>query len=485
MTPRPPITRQQVVAQLWRDGDLEYLLHGGQVQVLKAFASNPARRFVLECARRWGKSWMACVVALMFALQRPKAQIRYAAPTGKMVRKIILPIMRELLEDCPANLRPTWNSQEGVWRFPNGSEIHIAGCDNGGADSLRGTSCDLAIVDEAGFVDDLHYLVTSVLWPQLLTVDGRMLLVSTPATSPEHAFTAYCVEAETSGAHFHATVYDAPHITGEMVEEYQREAGGADSAAWQREGMAMRVTDPSRVIIPEWAALEPVVVVDDYPRPEYFHTWVSGDLGFIDLAVFALAYVDFKESLLIVEDEVEAQRSKSTDLNVKVARKERELGYVGERSPRLRVIDATAITVADMDERVNVATGERAAKDEKGFDVHPMLWQVASKDDADAALNALRVGLRGVRIHRRCKTIISHCRHGIWNKARSSYERIEVDGVRHHFDGIDALKYLVRHADVRLNPYPLRPPGLTADNHHIPPMRPTNGAAVSGLFRRS
>jgi len=477
MTPAPASVR----AQLWRNGDLEYLLHAGQVKVLLAFAACSVRRFVLNCARRWGKSWFACVLCLMFAFQRPKAQVRYAAPTQRMVRKIILPIMRELLEDCPEDLRPRWNSQEGVWSFPNGSEIHIAGCDNGGADALRGTSTDLAVIDEAGFIDDLDYLIQSVLMPQLLTVDGRLFIASTPSPSPDHAYSEYCDEAQSNGAYYHATIYDAPHISAEQREEFFREAGGERSIAARREYFAERVVDASRVVVPEFAALEAAIVVDDWPRPEHFYTWVGGDIGFVDLAVFALSYVDFRAGLLIIEDEVEAQRAKSTDINVMVARKERELGYVGERRPRLRVIDAALITVADMDERVDVVKGERARRDQVGPEVHEMVWTVASKDDADAALNALRVDLRRIRIHRRCKTIISHLRNGIWNRARSSYERVERNGVRHHFDGIDAVKYLNRHVDLRLNPFPLLPPGVSHDTHYIaPPKRP----AVASLFGR-
>jgi hypothetical protein len=478
-------TRVAVVHALWRDADLEYLLHAGQVGVLLAFASSSSRRFVVECARRWGKSWFACVLAVMYALQRPGAQIRYAAPTQRMVRKIITPLMRDILEDCPEEMRATWNSQEGVWRFPNGSEIHVAGCDNGGADALRGTSTDLAIVDEAGFVDDLEYLVQSVLLPQLLTVDGRMLLISTPSVSPDHAWTHYCEEAEKADSYYHATIYDAPHISAEQREEFFREAGGEHTVAARRELLAERVVDETRAVVPEFAPLEKELV-REWPRPEYFNTFVSGDIGFVDLAVFALGYVDFHAAKLVVEDEVSMQRSKSTDINVAVARKERALW--GTQRPKLRVIDAAAITVADMDERVNVETGERATKDDRGTDVHAMDWQLAQKDEADAALNALRlaIGERRVIINPRCKTIVAHLRGGIWNKSRTSYERVERGGVRHHFDGIDAVKYLVRHADMRANPFPMQwqRPGVSLDTHMLIPASRPQERALSSLFRR-
>ena len=476
--------RRDVVHAFYRDGDLEFLLHGGQSAVLYAFADSTARRFVVECARRWGKSWFACVLCVMYALQRPGAQIRYAAPTKDMVRKIINPLMRKILADCPDDIRPTWNVQDGVWRFPNGSELHVAGCDQGGADRLRGTSTDLAVVDEAGFVDDLEYLVTSVLLPQLLTVDGRMVLISTPSVSPDHAWTTYCEEAEKTDAYYHATIYDAPHITAEQREEFFREAGGEKSIAARRELLAERVIDETRAVVPEFAAAE-ASIVREHPRPSHFHAFVAGDIGFVDLAVFLFSYVDFRAGLLVVEDEVAMQRAKSTDINVAVARKERELW--GTQRPKLRVIDAALITVADMDERVDVTRGERAHALTPEADVHEMRWHLAQKDEADAALNALRVFLPKLVIHPRCATFRAHMRGGIWNKSRTSYERVDRGGVRHHFDGIDAGKYLVRHADMHANPYPMdwQRPGVSLDTHMVIPATPPQKRALASLFRRT
>jgi hypothetical protein len=54
---------------------------------------------------------------------------------------------------------------------------------------------------------------------------------------------------------------------------------------------------------------------------------------------------------------------------------------------------------------------------------------------------------------------------GIWNPARTSYARSKGLG---HFDGIDAVKYLCRHANLRSNPTPALPPGVTSQTHHIP-----------------
>jgi hypothetical protein len=79
----------------------------------------------------------------------------------------------------------------------------------------------------------------------------------------------------------------------------------------------------------------------------------------------------------------------------------------------------------------------------------------ARKDDADAALNALRFRIqrRQVKVARKCTTVIAHLRNAIWNKAKTSFER---SGQFGHFDAVDACKYLVRHVDWDKNPYPDR-----------------------------
>ena len=149
--------RHAIVAELWRRGSLGRVggLHSSQREIHAQYYAAAGRVFVLCCSRRWGKSLLCCLLALECALSKPNASVRYAAPTGKMARRIVVPHMRRLLALCPEKLRPKFDAQALTWTFPNGSEIVLAGCDSGNAESLRGTSMDLGIVDEGGFMDDL------------------------------------------------------------------------------------------------------------------------------------------------------------------------------------------------------------------------------------------------------------------------------------------------------------------------------------------
>jgi hypothetical protein len=71
----------------------------------------------------------------------------------------------------------------------------------------------------------------------------------------------------------------------------------------------------------------------------------------------------------------------------------------------------------------------------------------------EATVNKLRMLVRDrqIRINPRCKNLIAHLKAGVWNKARSGWERIDGYG---HFDFIDALRYGVHHLDRQHDPSP-------------------------------
>lgn len=472
MTAAEQLTTEQIESALWRTPDLTYLLNDVQEDLFDRFRQSSSRVFVANCARRFGKDRSACIMAIQACLEAPNVQVRYAAPTAKMVKTIIGPHLRSLLESCPPELRPQERVQEGIWRFPNGSEIHVAGTDNNGADRLRGVATDLAIISEAGFVDDLEYLVHSVLMPQLLTTDGRILLISTPPVTPAHPFLAYCARAEGEGAYVKRTIHDAPHISAAQIEEFCAEAGGQNTSTWRREYLCEFVVDEESAVIPEFARYEHTIVTP-FDLPDHFDAYVSTDVGFYDLTFTVFAVTDFEHAQTLIVDELVHRQSTSDVIDADIEAKERELwpDLLSERhfethphhvAPR-RVVDAPPIVIAELRKRGRS-------------------WVPARKDDADAALNALRLAVSGqkLRIHPRCQRLCSHLRHAVWNKARTSFER---SGDFGHFDGVDAAKYLTRSVDTRRNPYPALAPGVSERTHWIP-KRPEQNKGATALFRR-
>lgn len=454
------ITQDYLLDKVWREPDLSYLLHPGQVELRDAFRSASSRLWAGRIARRFGKSFWACVDAVEYALGTPAAAIKYAAPTAKMVRTIVAPHMRTILADCPADIRPRHYRQEGIWVFPNGSEIHVAGCDAGGADRLRGTSLDRGYVDEAGFIDDLRYVLEDVLLPQTLTTGGRIAVISTPATTPAHDFTRVCAEAAVRGELMVRTVYQAPHIDRAAADELIAEYGGITSARARREYMAEEVVDDEAAIVPEFHAHE-TAILDVPPMPTHRDCYVIGDLGYVDLSFFIFGYYDFREARFVVEDELVFTNASTSDIVPVVQAKERELW--GERHRVDRFLDAEPQVLAEYSKQ-----GYRSA--------------ACRRDNLEAAVNDLRVqtARHQYAIRPECEKLRAHLRYGVWNKARTGFDRLEGYG---HFDGVAALMYAVRHVSRKRNPYPPHG-GAKPSTHWIPPTPPTEqDKALAGLMK--
>lgn len=448
-------TTEELKEIAWRQGNLSYLLHRGQREAKAAFHdAKESLVYVICCSRRYGKSYLACVMSIEEALKKPGAQVRYAAQTKDAVKKIVRPLMSQILEECPKDLKPVHTRNEGVYRFPNGSEIHVAGAEAGAAERLRGTSTDFAVIDEAGFIDetnggeDLENLVNDVLMPQTLTTGGRILLISTPAKSASHAFQLkYCLRAEAEGAYLHRTIYDAPHIDEKTREKYMKEAGGEDSPTWQREYLARVIVDATVAVIPEFSIKERDIVRVPPERPEFFDAYVGADLGYHDLTAVLFGYYHFPEAKIIVEDELIFHKTNSGAIVDAIREKEAELW--GSQEPRKRVADVKQQIIRDL----SVDYG--------------MKFRQPKKDDKDAAINQLRLAIADEKliIAPNCVNTIAHLKAAIWNKSRTEFAR---SGQFGHFDAVDALIYLIREVNRNANPFP-QGRGLSHDTHYIPP----------------
>ena len=438
---------------LWRAGDLSYLLLRQQIEAAEAWRRSWARsrKFYLECSRRFGKSFLFCVEAVTTALLRPGNIVRYAAPTAKMVGTIVAPHMRDILADAPEDMCPRFHRQDGVWRFPNGSEIHVAGCDSGGAERLRGAYADLCIVDEAAMIDAVGNVVSAILMPQTLTRDGRILIGSTPGYSPEHDAFRLAEDCRRVESYIHATIYACEHITPAQIEEYQAEAGGPLSTTWRREYLAEWVVDSERAVVPEWVTVRDLAI-DETERPSHFVAIVAADIGFNDLTVGLGGFWHFDRACAVIEDEFVCEGQTSADIDAACAMMEQRRGY---RPDILHVADAPPIVIAEM------AKARHAAGRLGGWAA--VTKSSAAKGSDDAMLAALRRDIAArvdnekqrlsgkILIHPRCRTLIGHLGSAIWNRSRTSFER---SGTMGHFDAVDALTYFMRHVDRHTNPYP-------------------------------
>ncbi len=477
---------------LWRAGDLSFLLHRGQEEVIENFRTNGQRRTVWNLSRRFGKSWGALVDAAEFGSkgeayrqwaspetvkQDIALDLRYAAPEKSQVREIIFPHLRDIFATAPPEMQAKPNANTGKWHFPNGSTLHIAGANKKGADRLRGTGCHRCYVDEARDIDDLWYLVKDVLTPQLLTTDGKMLIFSTPPEVPDHAFVDLIQQAEVKGAYSHKTIYDAPHITPEKIEEFLADYNGEDDPAWIREYLARIIVDPTRVAFPEMAAVsdddDPESIIRAVPQPGYFFPHVIGDLGFSHWTVILFGYYHWELGIDVIEREYVTRQSTSETISSNVDRIERELW--GNRRVKARRADGQPQTLADLSNHEM----QHPSIDDGQF------WISVRNTDPEAACNGarVRIGRRRVAIHPDCKILISHLRYARKKRGRTfTFEEHVEDG--HHYDAASAFMYFCRDLDRHTNPLPLIPKGVTEGTHFIHPgLRRRIRDQKLGLFR--
>jgi hypothetical protein len=481
------ISRDEAIEHLWRKGILTWKLDSCQRQLYDTFKYSNSRRVVWSCSRRLGKSWTLLIIAIETALQVPDAQIKYAAPTAKMVRKIIQPTLKEIWKDCPADLIPKFDRHEGAYTFLNGSKLFIEGLSDGNAENLRGTSMDLGIIDEGAFVSDLKYVVNSILLPQTATTGGRILMASTPPKSPQHSWIDYMREAQLDGAFIKKTIWDwykdtredQPHhkdrMSKETITELCLSSGGKHTTDWRREYLVEVILDEEDAILPEFNNELKEEITKEQELPPFYDSYVSMDIGFTDYHAVLFAYLDFKRSKLVISDEILVQgKATNTHILAKlIQQKEKELWHDPMTDeaipPYMRVADDDMITLNDMNQ------------------IHHLTFIPTKKDNKEAAINDARIRLASgqIEINPRCKNLLLQLETGIYQRTRDgvvkkSFARSAGLG---HFDLIDAFIYLIRNVQWNKNPYPAN---YGLDGVFISPKREEpiskTSQALKGLF---
>lgn len=473
---------------LWRSGRLGWALDSNQRRIYDQIKQSKARTFIIDVARRVGKTTIKLGIAMEVALTRKRARIPYVAGTQDAIKEFVLPVFEWFLSlDVPEDIRPFYRERDGHIIFPS-TESHIAlvGLDLH-PDRARGPAADLICIDEGGFVPRLQYVMRNVLVPQM---QGRpwckMIVGSTPPISSTHYFSQLVIEARAKGPeHYaHSTMYDNPRLSDAEKKEFCELAGGENSIDHMRENLAMHISDPTLQIVPEFnlartpdelkAGRTPAAIVQEVERPSHFDAYVSMDPGFSDLTAGLFAYYHFPLAKIVVEHDMALSRANTETIATEIKRIEKLLWEHkthsgGKPQPLLRVSDIDQRLVADL------------AKD------HRLYFLPTQKDDALAALNQVRLmfARRQILIHPRCTALIAHLEAGVWKKGkRDNLSDFDRSGECGHFDCIAALVYLVRNVNRNRNPFPAYLHGEAAPGHWMPPAESKSGLAKAFLPRR-
>ena len=441
------LSKQEIKNELWARGQLSFKLHPVQKEMYNIFYSAPEHTtMVWNLARQSGKSYLLGVLSLETCLRKPNSIVKLLSDTKVHVESIIQPLIELLLEDCPEYLKPEYSKTKYKYIFPNGSQLQLAGSDNGHYERLRGQKTDLVLVDEAGFCSKLKYIVRSVLIPTTTHTGGKVVLASTSPIDPKHDFIEFMERAELQGRLTKKTIYDNPMLTKEQMESLIEELGGIDSPDCRRELFCEIIRDESTVLFPEFDEDLKKQIVKEWDKPVHFDAYVGMDLGYKDLTVAIFGYYDFRHDKIIIEDEivVRGRDLKLPEFTQQLIETEKRLWtnpLTGElNKPYLRVSDINYIVTEEISRLSD----------------YQIIFQPANKKDNDAALNHLRVLLASgkIIINPRCETLIRHlsgCRWKNHSATDRTFARSADDG---HFDAVDAVKYLVRAINRNRNPYP-------------------------------
>ena len=436
--------KQDAIDKLWRKGILHWKLKGKQKQIYDHFRNGEDDIVSCMISRQFGKSFAMCLIAIETCIETPGAIVKYACPTQKMVQRVIIPRVKDIIADCPVDMKPEWKTQEKEWLFPNGSSIQIAGTDNGNYDNLRGGSAHLCIADEAGFMDELETIIYSVLAPTTDTTDGQIYLASTPNDKdPNHDFHELFVRPlMAAGKLLKLTYVDSPLIDEKKkLRILSRYPGGEKNIKFRCEYLCELPTISETSVIPEFVDVRDEIV-KELPAPAVCDFYTSMDLGFKDLTVALFAYYDHTNKLLVVLDEyvINGPDLKTNILNEQIRRKESLLftDSLGSVEPTLRVMDNNNLML------INELSS-----------TYDLRFFPTAKHNKEQAVDSVRrwVEQKKIIIHPRCKNLLYHIENAQWHYTRAGTYTGKFKNLKgndsaglltSHADALDALIYLLR-----------------------------------------
>jgi len=435
-------------ALAWHRGDIKPILHAGQLKIEEAFENSPHQMHVLLCARGFGKTFWGCGKGSAVIASKDRARVKIATEYQTDLESFILPNFDQVLDTCPEEIRPVWKSSKSRFIAPKTmGTLDLIGLDRK-PNGLRGQhNVDLIVLEEAGFISKLEQIYKSVIIP--ITTHrpkSRIAVISTPPESLDHFFWTLVDIAESKGALTVLTIYDNPMITPEQIDRLAEAMGGKNSTQFRREMMCERVSEESRMVLPEFRTERHV---REGQRDEYFPFYLKSsslDSGVRDLTVQLFAYYDWKRAKVVIEDEM--VMGGRDVLTSRIFSRTREIeSALDYKKVRRHADNDNLILLQDLNKLANDAKVESGHADAQ---VH---WVPTRKDSLEASINLVREALTldQLEIHPRCKHLIGTCKTALWNKQRTDLQRSEVYG---HADAIMALVYLLRNIDKHTNPIP-------------------------------
>jgi len=229
--------------------------------------NDPKRFKVVAAGRRCGKSRLAAWKLIIKALETPKVDVFYVAPTQGQARDI----MWSVLEELAFPVTETKHVNNMQFKLINGSKISLKGADR--PDTMRGVSLEYLVMDE--YADMKPQVWEEVLRPALADRQGGALFIGTPK-GRNHFYDLYIygdTAKDPSYKAWHFTSYNNPLLKREEIELAKQ---SMSSYAFRQEFMASFEALGSEIFKEEWVQF-------DEEEPQFGDYYIAVDLaGFVD-----------------------------------------------------------------------------------------------------------------------------------------------------------------------------------------------------------
>lgn len=449
-----PDQRKEATHLAWSYGRLTYLMRNTQRRIKQAWMNsrNDYRKFYIESTRRLGKSSLLLILFSEECISSPNKKCGFFAPVKDGLLDYIEPLIQKTYEDCPESLRPVFDRQRFMLRFPNGSSIIFRGSNNQQHRVRRGQEFHIAGIDEARDVDNLTELIDSVVFPSLFSTDGYLIISSTPADTRSHPLFAIRTRAKVEGWLVEIPMSEAQKLdpdvyTDDRITEWKEETlKGIDGHdTWEREYECKWVVNKRKMAVPEWDTPTMVMPFGRDPYYQFYHHYIGVDWGYKDFTALVFATYNFRKARLEVDGELtySGKDVRSDLIADKITTQVRHLWGL----PMLNEFGQPTVWRQVSDSADPILINELNKFKGMGF------VPVEKAHTLEAMLNEFRVLVANgkILVAPTCQMMIHDLETAVWDDNR---KKLDQDVFAHHFDHLMALVYLSRVLDVNTNPIP-------------------------------
>lgn len=205
-----PRTSSDVSPAAWAQTALGFTPTPEQADTL----DHVAHRLILCCHRHWGKTTIVAIKALHHAIFNPGAAIAVLSRSLKQAGHLLTLVCN--FAEKIGYARKRVHGHDFSLHLPNGSKIFAVA---NAADTARGYTADIFIVDEAAFVPDPVIAAAS---GALTNSNGKLWLLSVPNGEAGLFYNVWRAKGLPAWRRVHATAAAAPFATPAFLAEQRR-----------------------------------------------------------------------------------------------------------------------------------------------------------------------------------------------------------------------------------------------------------------------